>query len=130
MSPGAAAGPSPALPGRAAAALSAVYAALAVGLGAYAAHAASAADGERVRLASLYLLFHALAVIALLGRNGRLLVAVRWGMLAGVSLFGGSLIGAALAGWPTALAPLGGIAMILSWLLLGAALWRGEGRLA
>lgn len=130
MSRGAADAASPGLPGRVAAAFAAVCAAFAVGLGAYAAHAASAVDAERLRLASVYLLFHALAVLALLGRHGGLLELVRWGMLAGVCLFSGSLIGAALAHLPTALAPFGGGTLILSWLLLGLALWRGEGRSA
>ena len=129
MRQGAAEGSTPGLPGRAAAVLASVYAAAAVGLGAYAAHAAGASDAERLRLASLYLLFHSLAVLALLGRCGRLLGVARWGLLAGVSLFSGSLVAAALAAWPTALAPLGGIGMMLSWLLLGVALWRGEGGL-
>mgnify|MGYP005753110449 CR=1 FL=1 len=130
MTQGAVVGPLSALPGRAAAVLAALYAALAVGLGAYAAHASSVADGERLRLASLYMLFHSLAVLALLGRHGRLIGWVRWAMLAGVSLFSGSLIGAALADLPTRLAPVGGVSMILAWLLLAAALWRGEGRAA
>jgi uncharacterized membrane protein YgdD (TMEM256/DUF423 family) len=127
MRPGAVGTPMPELTGRAAAALASFYAATAVGLGAYAAHAANAADGERLGLASFYLLFHSLAVLALLGRRGRLLDLVRWGMLAGAGLFGGSLIGAVAAGWPTALAPAGGVSLILSWLMLAIALWRGEG---
>ena len=129
MRQGAAEGSAPGLPGRTAAVLASVYAAVAVGLGAYAAHAAAPEAGERLSLAALYLLFHSLAVLALLGRRGRLLGLVRWGLLAGVSLFSGSLVVAALAGWPSALAPLGGIGMMLSWLLLGVALWRGEGGL-
>jgi uncharacterized membrane protein YgdD (TMEM256/DUF423 family) len=128
VSQGAVIATTPGIPGRATAALACVYAAAAVGLGAYAAHAAEAAAAERLALASQYLLFHSLAVLVLLARRGRLLGVLRWGMLAGVSLFSGSLVGAALSGWPTLLAPFGGGILILSWLLLGAALWRGEGR--
>jgi uncharacterized membrane protein YgdD (TMEM256/DUF423 family) len=36
-------------------------------------------------------------------------------------LFCGSLIGAALFGWPTRLAPIGGSTLILAWLTLGLA---------
>lgn len=116
------------LPGRTAAALAAPCAAVAVGLGAYAAHAAEPVDGERLRLASQYLLFHSLAVLALLGCSGQLLAAARWGLLLGMTLFGGSLAAAALADLPSTLAPVGGLLLMLSWLLLGVALWRGEGR--
>ena len=45
--------------------------------------------------------------------------------VAGMLLFSGSLAGAALVGWPTALAPLGGSLMILGWLLLACDLLRG-----
>lgn len=126
----AAATPTEPLRGRAAAALAALLAALSIGLGAYAAHAGIGRDAERLALAALYLMFHSLAVLGLLGRRGGLLAICRWGLLAGSLLFCGSLVGAALAGWPSTLAPLGGITLILSWLLLGIALLRGEGRQA
>lgn len=118
------------LPGRAAAVLAALYAAISVALGAYAAHAPLGRDGERLSLAALYLMFHALAVLALSGRSGTLVRASCWILLAGATLFCGSLVGAALTGASSALAPFGGVGMILGWLLLAFALLRGEGRLA
>jgi uncharacterized membrane protein YgdD (TMEM256/DUF423 family) len=121
-----AASPGP-LPGWAAAALAAVLAALGVALGAYAAHAAEGRAAEWLRQASLYLLLHAPLLLALLGRHGRLLDWVRAGLLLGLALFCGSLIGAALFGWPTRLAPSGGLLLIASWLLLAVAVLRGEG---
>lgn len=115
------------LPGRVAAALAALLAAAGVGLGAYAAHGAEGRAADWLRQASLYLLLHAPLLVALLGRHGRLLGWVRGGVLLGLALFCGSLIGAALFGWPTRLAPSGGMLLIVSWLLLGVALLRGEG---
>jgi uncharacterized membrane protein YgdD (TMEM256/DUF423 family) len=123
-----AAGDTDPLPGRAAAVLAAILAGLAVGLGAYAAHAADPVDGERLRTAVLYMMFHSLAVLAMVGRAGKTLAMVRWLFLAGVALFSGSLILAALADLSTRLAPAGGIALMLAWLMLAIALWRGEGR--
>ena len=42
----------------------------------------------------------------------------------GVLLFSGSLVGAALAGTPTTLAPFGGTLMMLGWLLHAIGQWR------
>ena len=114
-------------PGRVAAALAALLAAAGVALGAYAAHGAEGRAAEWLRQASLYLLLHAPLLLALLGRHGRLLGWVRVGVLLGLALFCGSLIAAALLGWPTRLAPAGGVLLIGSWLLLGIAVLRGEG---
>lgn len=126
MSDSAAALPREPLPGRAAALLAALSAGLSVGLGAYAAHAAGQ-DGERLSLAALYLMFHALGVLALLGRRGRMIDWSRWLLLGGAWLFSGTLTGVALAGWPAASAPVGGVSMMLGWLLLALALLRREG---
>ena len=115
------------LPGLFAAALAALVAAAGVALGAYAAHGAEGRAADWLRQASLYLLLHAPLLVALLGRHGRLLGWVRGGVLLGLALFCGSLIGAALFGWPTRLAPSGGMLLIVSWLLLGVAVLRGEG---
>jgi uncharacterized membrane protein YgdD (TMEM256/DUF423 family) len=46
-------------------------------------------------------------------------------MSLGLLLFCGSLIGAALLGWPTRLAPFGGSSLILAWLLLAISRLRG-----
>lgn len=67
-----------------------------------------------------FLCFHALALLALapLGSHGRprWLAAAAVLFTAGTILFSGSLAGAALAGWPTRLAPIGGGALIAAWL--------------
>ena len=97
-------------------ALGALFCAFAVALGASAAHAADAGAGARLQPASLYLFLHGVALLALQPRlrsRARLFVA---GMLVlGVLLFAGSLVGAALFGWPTRLAPAGGMLMIGGW---------------
>ncbi|MCX7556334.1 DUF423 domain-containing protein [Xanthomonadaceae bacterium JHOS43] len=102
---------------RFAAALGAVFCAVAVGLGAYAAHAAPDVAKSRLDTAALHLFFHgfALAVFALRQR-GRWASAslVLW--LAGCISFSGSLVAGALWGASTAMAPIGGIAFMLGWL--------------
>lgn len=102
---------------RAFGALGALFCAVAVALGAYAAHAADATAGARLQTASLYLFLHGIALLALqpqLRGRGRLLAA---GTLAlGALLFAGSLAGGALLGWPTRLAPTGGTLMIAGWI--------------
>ena len=98
------------------AAVGALFCAIAIALGAYAAHAVDAAAGARLQTASLYLFLHGIALLALQPRlrtRGRLLVAGT--LVLGVLLFAGSLVGAALFGWPTRLAPAGGMLMIGGW---------------
>ncbi len=111
---------------RAAAAIAALYCSAAIGLGAYAAHAAEPADGHRLERASLYLLVHGVAVVALLAHRPptlihRLACAV---LLLGTGLFSGSLIGLALLETPATLAPTGGIMLIAGWLLTAYSLSR------
>jgi uncharacterized membrane protein YgdD (TMEM256/DUF423 family) len=108
-------------------ALGGLCGALGVALGAYAAHAAEGRAQDWLQSAALYLLLHGLALLCLapitqrrLGQGGLAL------MLLGLLLFCGSLIGAALLGWPTRLAPFGGSALILGWLLLGIDRLRSE----
>ena len=103
-----------------------MLAGVSVALAAYAAHGA---DGEaQVRLvqAAAFGFGHGLALAALAplatGRQGRIALGA---MLAGVLLFSGSLAGAALLRWPTALAPFGGMLMIAGWLLHGVDRLRG-----
>jgi uncharacterized membrane protein YgdD (TMEM256/DUF423 family) len=115
--------------------LSGLSGALAVALGAFAAH------GLRGRLAPealttwetgvRYLMYHALALAAVAwatarGPGMRLPVAAGWLMIAGMVLFSGSLMLLALSGigWLGAVAPLGGVAFILGWLSLAWAAWR------
>lgn len=112
---------------RLAAALGAMFCALAIALSAYAAHAAPEVARARLDTAALHLFFHgfALAVFAL--RQHGLwagLSLMLW--IAGCVLFCGSLVAGALWGTSTALAPLGGIALMLGWLARAAALLRPE----
>lgn len=118
--------------------LSGLSGALAVALGAFAAH------GLRGRLAPdalttwetgvRYLMYHALALVGVAWTTARrpgmrLPVIAGWLMIAGMVLFSGSLMLLALsgAGWLGAIAPLGGAAFILGWLCLALAAWRAQG---
>ncbi|MCG6117420.1 MAG: DUF423 domain-containing protein [Aquimonas sp.] len=93
--------------------------AAAVALGAYASHAADGRTQGWLQTASLYLLLHGLALLILpVLRTSRLARAGQGLILAGMLLFCGSLIGAAIFGWSTRLAPFGGMGLILAWLLL------------
>ena len=106
-----------------------VLCAFALGLGAYAAHAVTGVAQSRLELASLYLFFHGLALaVFALRHEGRLAAASSILWLVGCLAFCGSLIGAALLGTSTALAPVGGSAFMLGWLLRGAAIWRASPR--
>jgi uncharacterized membrane protein YgdD (TMEM256/DUF423 family) len=113
------------LPARLLAALGALYCAIAVGLAAYAAHAATGAARERLDSAVLLLFVHGLALVALRPQlRGRLRTAAAAVLAVGVSLFAGSVAAAALFGsssWP---APYGGSLLIIGWLLLAAGLLR------
>jgi uncharacterized membrane protein YgdD (TMEM256/DUF423 family) len=80
-------------------------------------------DLRRLVLAIAFLFVHALLllVIAAIARDGRgLLLALAAGLvMLGTAVFSGSLLGRVLFGWPTALAPFGGVALMLGWLALG-----------
>jgi uncharacterized membrane protein YgdD (TMEM256/DUF423 family) len=108
------------------AASGAVLASSAVALAAYAAHAAAPEDRMRLFMAAAFAFGHGAALAALaadmprrLGRGA--LVA----LLAGTLLFAGSLVGAALAGLPTRLAPAGGLLLMAGWLALAIDRARG-----
>lgn len=104
----------------------AVLAALAVALAAYASHAADPDSRTRLLLAAAFAFGHgaALAVLAVDMRR-RLGRAAALALFVGTCLFAGSLAGAALAGWPTRLAPAGGMLLIAGWLALAADRLRG-----
>lgn len=97
----------------------ALLAAAAVALGAYSAHGVADAHAQsNLQTAALYAFGHGIALAALaagttrwLGRTGLYL------LLLGTLLFSGSLVLAALAQFTTKLAPVGGICLILGWLL-------------
>lgn len=79
---------------------------------------------RRYVLGVAFLFGHGLALllIAALARtgSGALLALAALLHAAGTLLFSGSLLGAVLFDWPTALAPFGGIALMLGWLALAA----------
>ena len=111
---------------RAVSAFAALSCGLAVALGAYAAHAASAQDRQRLALAAAFAFGHGLALLALRAREGLLASLTRACFLAGVALFCGSLASAALLATSTRLAPTGGTLLMLGWLLASIELLRKD----
>lgn len=115
--------------------LAAIFGALGVALGAFGAHGLSAtleANGraDTFQTATLYHLVHALALlgVALLHKtlNNRLAAWAGYAFAAGIVLFSGSLYVLSIfdVGLMGAVAPLGGAAFILGWVLLGIAAYR------
>lgn len=111
--------------------------ALAVALGAFAAHALEAVLDPEARaiyttavryhtLHTLALLTAALAPAAGLGRGPLVIACGAW--LAGIVIFSGSLYLLALTGhaWLGAITPIGGLALLGGWGALGLAAWRGQ----
>lgn len=95
----------------------------AVALGAIAAHAvAEAQAAQALERASLYQLIHALALLYASGLPGKVALLARTFLLAGIVLFCGSIELKYLFAvkQATALAPTGGVALMLGWLMLGA----------
>ncbi|MFC4728065.1 DUF423 domain-containing protein [Coralloluteibacterium thermophilus] len=113
---------SPALPQRALAAAGAVLCALAVGLAAYASHGVDGLAQQRLGTAALFAFGHGLALAALAPHArrplGRLALCV---VLLGVLLFAGTLAASVLLGTGTRLAPTGGSALMVGWLLWAVA---------
>jgi len=100
-----------------------------VAVGAIAAHAlADPHAATVVERASIYQILHALALLAIAGQPGRLALLARWAFLAGIALFCGGLYLRYLGGLPGAgaLAPYGGMALMLGWLAAGLARWPRE----
>lgn len=99
------------------AAAGALYAAIAVALSAYAAHAALGAAQSRLQTAAIFAFGHGIALAALApdtgDRLGRIALCALW---VGVLLFSGSLAASELLQWPTTFAPLGGMLMIGGWI--------------
>jgi uncharacterized membrane protein YgdD (TMEM256/DUF423 family) len=94
----------------------------AVALGAVAAHAvADAQAAQALERASLYQLIHALALLYASGLPGKVALLARSFLLAGIVLFCGSIELKYLFAvtQATALAPTGGVALMLGWLMLG-----------
>jgi len=109
-----------------------------VGFGAWAAHGAQGVIGpeatEWVKTGAQYQLWHAAALLALLGLpagSARIRDWVGSCFCGGALLFSGSLYGMALLGWRgfAFVTPFGGLLMLLGWLLLlgfGWKTWRNE----
>ncbi|WP_199553328.1 DUF423 domain-containing protein [Sandaracinobacteroides hominis] len=102
----------------------------AIVLGAFGAHAISDPQAKRwIETAVLFQLPHAVAVFALLGwRDVRGVRLGAWALLAGSLLFAGSLHALAL-GLPrgmAALAPVGGVLMMLGWGWIAVVALRGR----
>lgn len=113
---------------RFASAIAAVMAAAGIALSAYAAHASLDAEGaRRIGNAALFLLVQGAAAAAMLPNatgywvRGAIVLQV-----AGCLLFSGSLVAKQWLGWPSTLAPAGGMAMIAGWLWLSALRLRGK----
>ncbi|MDO6413596.1 DUF423 domain-containing protein [Sphingomonas sp. BIUV-7] len=98
--------------------LAALSGAIAVAAGAYGAHGASGAPAEWLKTGATYQMVHAVAVLALALAG---LVGIgAWLLLGGSAIFAGTLYAMALGAphWLGAVTPLGGLAMIVGWLLL------------
>ena len=116
--------------------LACIFGALSVAAGAFGAHAlrgaVSARDLEIFQTAVQYQMTHALALFGVAwGRTrwrGELVNYAGNAFFAGILLFSGSLYVLVLTNtrWLGAVTPFGGIFMIVGWVLLGVAGWRGE----
>jgi uncharacterized membrane protein YgdD (TMEM256/DUF423 family) len=94
----------------------------AIALGAFAAHAVTEVQAaQALERASLYQLIHALALLYATGLPGKAALLARSLLLAGIVLFCGSIELKYLFSMPqaTAVAPTGGVALMLGWLMLG-----------
>jgi uncharacterized membrane protein YgdD (TMEM256/DUF423 family) len=116
--------------------IGAIFAAISVALGAFAAHATTKFMTEQqlgwMEKAARYNMYHALALFAVTWALTRwtsqtgLLNAAGWSFVAGIALFSGSLYVMAFTdlrlGYIT---PMGGVAFVLGWVLLAIASWKG-----
>jgi uncharacterized membrane protein YgdD (TMEM256/DUF423 family) len=118
---------------RRAATLGAVFAGVAVALGAFGAHLLRAKleprDLEIFETAVRYQMYHAFALIVvgwLASRQAPGTAAAGWAFVVGIALFCGSLYVMVATGqrWLGAVTPLGGVAFLTGWLLLARAAWR------
>jgi uncharacterized membrane protein YgdD (TMEM256/DUF423 family) len=114
--------------------LAALHGAIAVGFGAFAAHALAGTPPQAqdwIRTGALYQLVHAVAilVLALSAPDRRWLEAAGWTLAIGVAIFAGTLYAMAFGAprWLGAVTPIGGSAIILGWILVGIAALRSGG---
>ena len=104
----------------------ALMAAAAIALSAYASHVATPDAKAALQMAGMIGLAHGIALAALSPHAAtRLARTALLAMLGGAVLFCGSLVAGHFHATSTALAPLGGGLMIVAWLLLAVAAWRG-----
>ena len=96
--------------------LASLSGAIAVGAGAFGAHAAQGEAAEWLRTGAFYQLVHAAAALALAGR----FVGPAWLLLIGGAIFAITLYAMALGAprWLGAIAPIGGTLLIVGWLWL------------
>ena len=94
-----------------------LYGACGVGLSAYAAHGATGDAQHALYTAAAMALVHGVALIAYAPRRSRAGGFAQFAFVLGALLFSGSLVGAHALGWPTRLAPAGGVTLIVGWLL-------------
>jgi uncharacterized membrane protein YgdD (TMEM256/DUF423 family) len=79
-----------------------------------------------------YHLIHALGLLAVAWAMtrwpGAATSTAGWLFLAGILLFSGSLYGLSLSGlrWLGAITPIGGVAWVVGWLVLGWGVWQGR----
>ncbi len=107
----------------------------AVGFGAFGAHALKEQLSERsleiFETAARYQMYHALALLlvgVLMSRSQveeTFLTASGWAFIVGVVLFCGSLYALSFSGinWLGAVAPLGGLALMVGWAAIAVAAW-------
>ena len=115
-------------------ALGALSAAIAVGAGAFGAHALKARLAPDMlavfEVGARYQMYHALGLLAcayaLTRWPGTLTTASGWLFVSGTIVFSGSLYALALTGtrWFGAITPLGGLALIAGWLCLAVAVFK------
>lgn len=116
-------------------ALGALFGGLAVGLGAFGAHALrvtlSAQDLATFEVGVRYQMYHALALFAVAWAttqwDSALVAAAGWAFVAGIVIFSGSLYLLVLTGprWLGAVTPIGGVAFLVGWGLLAWTALRG-----
>jgi uncharacterized membrane protein YgdD (TMEM256/DUF423 family) len=109
---------------------------LAVGLGAFGAHALKARMAPDLLIvfetAVRYQMYHALALLAVgwacTRWPGTAVSAAGWLFVIGTVLFSGSLYALSLSGlrWLGAITPVGGLAFLGGWLCLAWAAWKGQ----